>query len=421
MTVASGAFASKERLGPSSKPDPAPVGAAHRSEGGRPPSGIWAAAGPSGRLASLMHPEEENQIPIGGGHHVLAKEVAGEMRLGVASEFTQLAHIAETLLQPTSPLSAQKRARVQKIRSSVRAAERRMDKAKRKHHILQEAAVQVRIEVLKQARRESMGGSERPSVRSHPAVLKIRRMASQALFSYMRAQRKAINLAKESIDQLWAIGKDFLPTNLMPVGEIFKDKATFAGDQATYTYHTGTAGDPIPITWYKRPADYPQLRLADGTIKSFPNAFTIDGTQFGLSAPNIPQVDWLLQKTAHNETRARQQELNQVLIQAGVQVWKDGAWRSPPLGDTHQFDGDHVKDLGFGGTDTANNYWPLDSTINRRAFNGYNSGYVINYTDGSTHKSRSIGGLIGKWFVVKRFLAPADGAIPDDGEMAGGS
>lgn len=366
--------------------------------------------------SSELEPETPYALPIAGGaHHVLTEEVDGILRLGFASEFTQVEQIVRTLLATTSPLTPTQRTTVTDIYNDVTRAETEMNRLWHRYIRLNRTAHEAR-------RTAARVGKGRTSGRNDPAYQKARETAKQAFRQYAQQQRDAINFAKDKILELWEIGKDFLPTNLMPVGEVFRDKSTFGGDTSQFSYHTGKPNDRIPITWYKAPGDYPRLKLSDNTIVKFGDTFTAAGISFGLSTDNAPKVDWKLQKTAHNETREGQKSFNDALTNAGVKVEKGGNFVTPPLGNTHQFDGDHVKDLGFGGQDIASNYWPLNSTINRRAFNGYNAGYVVHYlNEKGEHQSRAIGGLVGKHFVVKRFLSSNAAPVPNDGAAAGGT
>ena len=207
------------------------------------------------------------------------------------------------------------------------------------------------------------------------------------------------------IAEAWLRFGDYLPVTLQPAGVMFQDRTDFSGDNSKLDkYHTGTQSDPIPIMWYKNPSEYPTVRY-NGNDYAFGDALNINGTSFQVSSSNIPTDDlnYVVQKRSHFETRANQVKFNKTFNDAGVTI--NG--KSNPLGNAGGFDGDHVKDLGFGGQDVADNYWPLIAEANRRAFNGYNAGYILNYVEleGTDRipKSRVIGGLIGKWFVVKGF------------------
>lgn len=364
-------------------------------------------------------------VPVGGGHHVTAREVDGVMRLGVASEFTQVGNIVKALLDPGSPLTVKQRRRVREINKEVRDAEREMNECLAGYNSVHEEERRLR-ETVTIVKESEFGPPKRKRQRSapqHAEYLAAEKKSSEAWLLYQLKMNIAVNRAKDKIVELWEIGKDYLPTNLMPVGDIFRDRVFFCGDTSKFTYHTGSSkADAIPITWYKNPSDYPRLKLQDGTVKNFGESFRVGGKNFGLNIENVPKIDWYIQKTAHNDSREGQHSFNSILNSEDVQVEKGGSFVKPPLGDTHHFDGDHVKDLGFGGKDQADNYWPLNSTINRRAFAGYNSGYLVHYKDEKgEHKSRSIGGLVGKWFVVKKFLNSTDGAVPNDGTSAGGT
>ncbi|MGE3961195.1 MAG: hypothetical protein AB7F65_05880 [Dehalococcoidia bacterium] len=371
-------------------------------------------------LSDELYNEMAPRVPATDGHSATVQIVDGEVRLGMESDFTDLLHIIDALTSDESPLDVDDKALLVVLDLLVR---------------LNVAALQAIKDTHDEARAQMVAASEAavvmvpqdfgPPLRrrnlADPTYVAARARAEELWAEYQAALAGSVDLARSTILDLWQIGADFLPTYLMPRAEVYKDKAAFRGDTDHYTYHTGAADDPIPIAWYKPPAAYPMLRLPTGEIVTFGEAFKIGGVQFGLADENTPALDWRIQKTAHNETREGQAALNRVLIENEVQVSKGGRWVRPAVGNTHQFDGDHVKDLGFGGADRANNYWPLDSTINRRAFTGYNANYVINYLDGATPKSRAIGGLVGKWFIVSRFMGAGGGSHPDEGAAAGGT
>lgn len=415
---------------PSKQPGPAEPARQAATRRPEEPTSDLPSYGPLAEAEPLvtLQPEEPYEVAVAGGqHHVTARLVDGRMRLGVASEFRTVAQIATTLLEDDS-LDDQTRGEVRAQAQLVAATENRLNRSRAAYDRWNDQ-VRVLRRLVKPETTSTFGAVYKSWNRKHPkyAEYLIKNAVLRTLWTdYLDEQQSAINLAKDSILLLWEIGKDFLPTHLMPVGAVFRDKTTFGGDQDRYTYHRGTQTDPIPITWYKSPADYPALRVPDGNggtrAVAFGAAFTVGGQNFGLHADNVPRVGWLLQKTAHNESREGQQAINRLLNDQGVEAAKfNGNLVSQPLGATHGFDGDHVKDLGFGGADAANNYWPLNSRINRRAFAGYNAGYVVHYLDGTTPKSRSIGGLVGKWFRVARFLGRDADAIPADGAAAGGT
>lgn len=169
-------------------------------------------------------------------------------------------------------------------------------------------------------------------------------------------------------------------------------------------YQPGTEANPIPIVWYKAPTDYKKVQDHTFTDTKPSDAITYQGPKklhtLGVAAENKPRINWKLRKTLSSGKRKNQVDFNQALIAAHFSMANK--------------DGDHTKDLGFDGEDKDNNFWPLNSTINRRAFNGYNSRYVLHYQDTTTNrvKARPIGGLIGKWFKVKSFLLPNAGPVP---------
>ena len=144
-----------------------------------------------------------------------------------------------------------------------------------------------------------------------------------------------------------------------------------------------------------------------GGIKSLSQGATIAaGVKIG--GNYIPQ---LIQKVAHNSKRARQKALNGLINSTPnvAVIDSNGHQLDQPMGEAKNqgYDGDHVLDLGFGGRDVDNNYWPLDAGINRRGFNGYNNLYRVHYRDGNTIKKKAIGGLVGKYFTVKGFMPNA--------------
>lgn len=191
------------------------------------------------------------------------------------------------------------------------------------------------------------------------------------------------------------------------------------------TYHTGSSSDPIPIVWYKDPRDYGPIHVKiqyrgtfnvqpvkapktlyfnkGGSIRGF-DGKNVVSESFTVSDANKPKLGWRVQKVAHSSKRKEQKRLNRVLKNAGFK-----------MGRGSKLDGDHVKDLGFGGADQISNYWPLNSRINQRAAKGYNTSYVVNYIakDGS-YKAKAVGGLWGRWFKVKGFMSSSAGSVPTE-------
>lgn len=193
-------------------------------------------------------------------------------------------------------------------------------------------------------------------------------------------------------------------------------------------YHTGTLNDPIPIIWYKPESEYQNINVIDGVTG---NAITLTpwGQQvvnldahnaytFGVNATNRPTVGTVWKNTPkHGKTRDTQTNLNSVLYSLGHD-----------LGAANQ-DGDHVKDLGFGGKDNIDNYWPLDSGTNRLAFNGWRSRYYMNIKKDHNRAlsawnivkaplNSSI--MVGKWFIIVGQEASAT-PTGSDGHQSGSS
>jgi hypothetical protein len=219
---------------------------------------------------------------------------------------------------------------------------------------------------------------------------------------------------KDAIEAAWIDYGNVLGPNLMPVGFVFGDRP-FTGNTSSHTYHTGAQTDPIPIVWYKAPTDYPAVVVGGvdhSLMATSAGSVSVGNKRLGVADANKPRISppptFMLRKVAHHDNRAGQQAFNIEFNTSGAGVrLRNGTVRYNALG-AGGFDGDHVKDLGFNGTDTEDNYWPLEAAINRRAFNGYNSGYIVNYLDTHvaphTHKAKSIGGMIGKYFRVKGYM-----------------
>lgn len=365
--------------------------------------------------------------PVGGGHHVVLQPVDGELRLGVASDFTQAQHIVGQLRGAGRAITGAQHARVRVIDTEIQTlqddADDALEEARRWRKIAARLRNVVTIGYRPDRYRRLLNRIDKRH-RRYPAYLAAIAQSRRARVAYIDATTAAVRAAKDAILELWAIGADFLPTHLMPLGEVFRDRA-FTGDRTAYTYHQGTQGDPIPIHWYKAPLSYPRLQLPDGTIVKFPDDVHVPKSPgapaLDISVSDPPVEGWLIQKVAHNDDREGQRDLNLRLNASGVTVEKRGMFVSPPVGAAHSFDGDHVKDLGFDGRDRHDNYWPLDATINRRAFTGFNSAYVVNYLDaaGRGH-ARAIGGLIGKWFEVTDFLADDAPPVPQIPDAAKG-
>lgn len=380
--------------------------------------------GPKDHSRGALAPDEVAAIPLGGGHEVTARRVDGRLRLGVASDFTTVERMVAALLGDDSLLVKVERDRVRQIAAEVFRAENELDDLEADYREEQEAVAEFRRAVTEPVSGFGPYGTTRNRVNPHHPRYKkytrARNRESAARQAWLARQESAVAFAKDKIEELWHIGSDFLPTHLMPAGEAFRDR-DFTGDRGAYIYHTGANDeDAIPIVWYKAPTDYPRLQLPDGRVVEFGDSFEASGKKFGVAAENRPEIDRKLVKVMHHETREGQKSYNQALVDAGVRVQKGDTFVEPPLGEHHRFDGDHVTDLGFGGADEESNYWPLDSRINRRAFNGYNTRYIVNYFDlhDGKYKSRPIGGLIGKYFGVKAFLAREAGPVPAESGTA---
>jgi hypothetical protein len=185
-----------------------------------------------------------------------------------------------------------------------------------------------------------------------------------------------------------------------------KHWAAFMGDPARPDdYHEGTATDPIPVVWYKDTANYEPITIR-GVRYAFPHGPTVTGRlgthTLEVDAANQFGVGSMMKNTKKKDSRARQVDINYALTTAGYSMAGK--------------DGDHVRDLGFNGSDVASNYWPLRANVNRRPFLGWRGSYGINYTkfDG-TLATAPITGLEGKTFTIKAFMAAGDANVPHEG------
>ncbi|MEM6272286.1 MAG: hypothetical protein AAF998_22805 [Bacteroidota bacterium] len=404
-------------------------------------------------------------------HHIELRVIDGEIVVGVASEFQTLTNIRAVLLAAAGEANSEIAGRERDINAIFRPIERaksELDTCERRYRKAQNQflAEKRKMEGLKKiplayrnlydvkrnmAKRKSSRLSIKGKVnrldknrkrsasvdltdkvllkkafsfkqtRDNLAWVKQKRDSARSLFG--NAEATLTHLAKEAVNAYWENFADFLPTRLVPISAVFQDRQ-FAGDPTQVgTYHTGAIGDPIRIVWYKAPHDYPPIHY-NGNTFNYNNRVNIGGETFGVAPANRPAIGggFVLQKVAHNQTRQNQRRLNQILNDPNHNVGV-GNSASPALGNAGGFDGDHVKDLGFGGHDVTDNYWPLAAPINRRAFNGYNANYVVNYKEQDNNgnwvgKSRSIGGLIGKYFRVKGFgntNVPAESNTPAAG------
>jgi hypothetical protein len=352
-------------------------------------------------------------VPIGGGHHVTIREVDGELRLGVASEFKTAEKLIQVLLRRKNQLEADDVLRVEEIRAEIRGIEKSIAE-----HRKEADATRIK-RVTKKIKHSSPPRAVKPSA-DNPAKSSKYWDVPLAVGNFKQYSAKGVKIFAARIRELWGIGDEILPMTLMPSSEVFKNKK-FSGNKKAYHYHTGSITDPIPITWYKAKQDYPELKeplMSGEETFAFGTSIWVNNLKIGVVEKNRPKIGWMIRKVAHQGVRTKQLEINVALRSAGFRVKKNGKFVDLKLGDGDGFDGDHVKDLGFGGTDSADNYWPLSSRINRRAYEGYNAHYIVNYRERNAFKARAIGGLIGKWFRVKAFLKAEDGPVPKESNTA---
>ena len=192
-----------------------------------------------------------------------------------------------------------------------------------------------------------------------------------------------------------------------------KTWSDFMGNRNKLSDYKDGKNKPIPIVFYKSVSDYKPIivpvntdsRVVPGTY-NFPNGPTVYGRKGKYSLivknSNIFHVGSILENSKDSNTRTTQIDINHALKEAGVQM--------------KGLDGDHVRDLGFGGTDTPNNYWPLKSKINRRPFLGWRGSYGLNCIDGTgVPKTKSITALTGKKLIIKASMSASEDNVPEEG------
>lgn len=170
-------------------------------------------------------------------------------------------------------------------------------------------------------------------------------------------------------------------------------------------YHDGTQLDPIPVVWYKQESDYKPIKIKS-KVYTFPDGPTVRGRlkKYDIKVDSDFRFEegTIFKNEKVQDKRTTQVDINYALKQAGANL--------------NGLDGDHVTDLGFGGVDTAKNYWPLKAEINRRPFHGWRSTYGINYIDSKGQpKTAALGALTGKWLEIKDFMPPGNVNVPAEG------
>lgn len=360
-------------------------------------------------------------------HHVVIKLIDGEFAVGMESDFIKIQQIKGILLGLAAKSGHElegKATEIEDIFKPVEAAKKTFDNKEEAYRLLQEQ---------EDSSRPAVKGKKKPStvkIKKKPGNKKIGKPKTKKLdikvlklaarHAMTDAENKLTLAAKIALEKAWEDYSDFLGPTLMPVGAVFRER-DFTGDTSQHTYHTGAdEAHAIPIVWYKAPEDYPAVVTSDKNEHSFAGtaeaSVDIGTKKLGLATANRPgNAAFKLRKVAHDGDRSGQKDFNDALNANGAGVKpRGGAVKYNALG-AGGYDGDHVKDLGFNGSDAENNYWPLKAEINRRAFNGYNSGYIVNYiNEKNEYKSKSIGGLVGKYFRVKSFMKSTDGNIPDE-------
>jgi hypothetical protein len=183
----------------------------------------------------------------------------------------------------------------------------------------------------------------------------------------------------------------------------------FMGDTNSYTYHAGTKSDPIPVVWYKDETHYAPIKIKSKTY-TYPKGPEVQGRlkkyKIAVDGRYRFKLGDVIENRKMNEKRTTQVDINYALKQAGASM--------------AGLDGDHVRDLGFGGVDSDKNYWPLKAEINRRPFLGWRATYGVNYiSQNNVPSTAALGALNGKFLKIKAFMdggaanVPAEGNTPD--------
>ncbi|WP_394747657.1 eCIS core domain-containing protein [Spongiimicrobium salis] len=213
-----------------------------------------------------------------------------------------------------------------------------------------------------------------------------------------------------------------VPYGQIPLPEDAQVDISSVGEDILDYYHKGTSDDPIPIIWYKPATKYhavsayaseEQATDNDRTTTDFPGPATIynSGPKTHIKGSTVTigrtgygtQLNDRIKKVRHDSKREKQRELNEILNRSGHTMGKSSA-----------LDGDHIQDLGFDGKDNPNNFWPLDSTINRRGFTDY-PGYQVHVKSDDDHLFvRPIGALYGYYFVIKGFQEGDSATVPEE-------
>jgi hypothetical protein len=186
-----------------------------------------------------------------------------------------------------------------------------------------------------------------------------------------------------------------------------------------------TAGDPIPITWFKPLSIYPDpITLTDsvGSVNEYqmdkPGQFVEPGREIGVAAAYLPEEGKkvTLEKVIEDEDRGPEVDRFKSLIDRHGQ-----SATCPSCFSRAGFDIDHVQDLAWGGEDRPDNLWPLGSTPNQAAGRQFRAMRItysnvqgggpatptttnipLNTAAGYTNSDN----VIGRYFVIERFQNP---------------
>lgn len=179
-------------------------------------------------------------------HTAEIKYINGEIVAGVNSDFKTVEKIEEALLK----------AKVKK--KDVDALVANAKKAK----IEEEKALG---KLMKE--RNLLPGANKKGIKPQATKRKRTKTTRDARTAHTEAINRLLAECAAVQKEAWDLYSDVLEVNLMPAGALFEDKISTADKNHLGDYRTGKdAAHAIPIVWYKAPADYPKLQLADGTI-----------------------------------------------------------------------------------------------------------------------------------------------------------
>jgi hypothetical protein len=428
----------------------------------RPPVATEAGVGPpAAPTESPLRDEAPDEVPLAVGddpatflgsalpvvvagetHSIEYRLVDGRPEIGIATTWVAAGLIHDALRPVLGKLGSDPRAQTARTRwEHLRKA---YDRAKRTRvdWTAAQAAANAAAEKMKKALGKDRLPSKKPPNMGLPAWEQVRKLNSDRPVAQKQAE--AARAAHESATSeekgaLLAYTYAAIDVDDNLVAEILgsdmppREKASAVGPgTANVRYHTGTVDDPIPIVWYKPLDKYPDIPVTDAsgaaiTLKPFvANPPVVDALghkwTFGVAPENRPSIDEKTGTKWRNMPVHGKQRVNQVMYNAALA----NLGHDPTK---HGEDGDHVRDLGFGGNDEIKNYWPLEASTNRLAYTGWRGSYYLHYKKDEVAKGSKIwnvvqaplnsGNLIGKWI---RTAKPAQAVTkPEAGPAAGSS